>query len=160
MSEVDNQANSQIRQRRKSRQQLSSTQVMFAVILAIALMLAVQFSSRINSERSLTQIRNTVQEEIEFLQAEQAGLIDDLAFVQSDAYVEQWARAEGRMVRDNMVLVVPMQSSVALPDAQVQTEEILSFPDDIQVETTLPDPEPWQLWWALFFDAPAPEFNS
>ncbi|MGB7339543.1 MAG: hypothetical protein WBC91_11680 [Phototrophicaceae bacterium] len=159
MSESTNaNQNQPTRQRRKSRQQLSSTQVMFAVILAIALMLAVQFSSRINSERSLNQIRNTVQEEIVLLRTDQADLIEDLAFVQSDAYVEQWARAEGRMVRDNMVLVIPIESSFTVPEVAQDQTSIL--PDDAQVETTLPDPEPWELWWALFFDAPAPQFNS
>lgn len=142
-------------QRRKSGRQLSSTQIMFAVILAIALMLAVQFSSRINDERSLNQIRDTVEEEIALLRSEQTELIEELNFVGSDAYVEQWARAEGRMVRDSMVLIIPIPSNTTIQQALV--EETQALPTDIQLETTLPEPEPWQLWWTLFFDVPPPQ---
>lgn len=132
--------------------QLSSTQLMFAVILAIALMLAVQFSARIADERNLNAIRDTVEDEIELLQREQEQLIEDLAYVQSDAYVEEWARSEGRMVRDNMVLVIPIPSGSSPAASEAQPIE----PNTANIETTLPEPESWQLWWALFFDTPAP----
>lgn len=157
MTEVSEQlqADDNSQRPRKSRRQLSSTQVMFAVILAIALMLAVQFSSRINDERNLTQIRDTVEEEIALLRREQTELIGQLSFVQSDAYVEQWARAEGRMVRDNMVLVIPVPSNTTIQQNLVEETQVLQT--IIQLETTLPDPEPWQLWWTLFFDMPPPQ---
>lgn len=136
--------------------QLSSTQIMFAVILAIALMLAVQFSARIADERNLNAIRNTVQEEIDFLREEQTQLIDELAFVQSDAYVEQWAQSEGRMVRDGMVLVIPIPSANTIQQTVVEqpVEQTAS------VQTTLPEPESWQLWWALFFDMSPPQLGG
>ncbi|MGJ3238222.1 MAG: hypothetical protein ACFE0Q_05900 [Anaerolineae bacterium] len=144
---------------RKSPRQLSSTQVVFAVILAIALMLAVQFSARINDERNLTRIRASVEEEIALLRDEQGTLIDELAFVQSDAYVEQWARGEGRMVRDNMVLVIPLASSDIAP-AEPQSQPDESAPSTVNLETTLPEPASWELWWALFFDIPPPRFDN
>lgn len=145
------------RKPRRSRQ-LSSTQVMFAVILAIALMLAVQFSSRINDERNLNQIRNTVEQDIEALREEQAALIRQLDFVQSDAYVEQWAHSEGRMVRDNMVLVIPIPSSDIIQETT--SEQIQPIEQIAQIETTLPEPESWELWWALFFDMQPPQFGT
>jgi cell division protein FtsB len=132
--------------------QLSSTQVMFAVILAIALMLAVQFSSRISEERRLDEIRDTVQDEIELLSREQAELLDQLAFVGSDAYVEEWARSEGRMVRDNMVLVIPLPARTVQESQETQ----IAIGEAVNVETTLPEPEAWLLWWRLFFDMPPP----
>lgn len=138
--------------------QLSSTQVMFAVILAIALMLAVQFSSRINDERNLNQIRNTVEQEIDLLRHEQSELIEQLEFVESDAYVEQWAHGEGRMVRDNMVLVIPIPSLATIQQELI--EQTLPVEQIGEIETTLPDPESWQLWWALFFDMQAPQFGT
>lgn len=160
MAEVQEQPQPEItgQARRKSRRQLSSTQVMFAVILAIALMLAVQFSSRINDERNLKQIRDTVEEEIELLRGEQTELIQELTFVQSDAYVEQWARAEGRMIRDNMVLVIPIPSNNTIQQRLIEETQPLN--PEIQLETTLPDPEAWQLWWTLFFDMSPPQFGT
>jgi cell division protein FtsB len=151
MSEEKQQSSENQRGPRRPRQ-LSSTQLMFAVILAIALMLAVQFSARIADERNLNTIRDTVEEEIALLRREQAELIDDLAYVQSDAYVEEWARSEGRMVRDNMVLVIPIPSGLSEEASETQPIE----PNLVNIETTLPEPETWQLWWALFFDSPAP----
>lgn len=149
---------SQIQRKSRRTRQLSSTQVMFAVILAIALMLAVQFSSRINDERNLNQIQDTVEQEINSLRAEQSELVDDLDFVQSDAYVEQWAHSEGRMVRDNMVLVIPVPSSATIQQELVEQNQPIEQLAEIQ--TTLPEPESWQLWWALFFDSQPPQFGT
>lgn len=155
MSEELSQTNGNARQNRRPRQ-LSSTQVMFAVILAIALMLAVQFSARINDERNLNAIRDTVENEIELLRREQGELIEELDYVQSDAYVEEWARGEGRMVRDNMILVIPHPSARTIEANQPQEIE----PNLANIETTLPEPESWQVWWQLFFDTPPPTLDS
>lgn len=140
---------------RKPRRQLSSTQVMFAVILTIALMLAIQFSTRIEAERDLNAIRKTVIEEIDLLRREQTDLIDQLAFVESDAYVEDWAHSEGRMVRQGEVLVIPVPSASTLQHT-VQPVTV----DSAAVDTTLPEPERWHLWWALFFDSGPPAIGS
>lgn len=131
--------------------QLSSTQVMFAVILAVGLMLAVNFSSRILADRDLQEVRTKVLQEIEFLKREQGDLVDRLNYVNSDAYVEDWARSEGKMIRDGEVLVLPVPSNT-LPE----TEPVTSA--SVPVQTTLPEPERWELWWALFFNSPPPDF--
>lgn len=103
---------------------LNGTQVMFAVIVAIALMLAVNFSSRVTADRELRRVRDAVQNEIEQLRREQAELIDRLNFVQSDAFIEQWARSQGRMVREGEVLLVlfPMMQA----DAQLRLRRLSS----------------------------------
>lgn len=141
------------RKPRRARQ-LSSTQVMFAVILAIGLMLAFQYSSRITAERELVTIRETVLREIELLQDEQAELNTELAYVEGDAYVAQWARKEARMVRDGEILVVPIPSVNTIQ----QLEQPPSIPVNAPINTTIPEPETWEVWWALFFDEPPPQF--
>jgi cell division protein FtsB len=141
---------------RKPRRQLSSTQVLFAVILTIALMLAIQFSSRIQDERELTAIRDTIEDEIELLRREQTDLIDQLAYVESDAYVESWAHSEGRMVRNGEVLVIPVPSTLTL---QQNTQTTVANAN-AEVHTTLPEPETWEVWWALFFDTSPPQLGS
>jgi cell division protein FtsB len=128
---------------------------MFAVILAVGLMLAIQFSSRISSERDLNRIRNTIQDEIELLRQEQVQLIDQLAYVESDAYVEDWARGEGRMVREGEVLVVVVAAENS-PEREAEQPAI----SQENLETTLPEPDEWQLWWSLFFDTPPPQFGG
>lgn len=138
----------------KRARQLSSTQVMFAVILAIVLMLAIQFSTRINAERQLFVIRDTVEDEIELLRREQVDLNNELTYLGSDAYVESWARSEGRMVRDGEVLVIPVPFGETL-----LSQQDTPIADANVVETTLPQPENWHLWWSLFFDMQPPELN-
>ena len=142
---------------RKPRRQLSSTQVLFAVILTIALMLAIQFSSRIQDERELTTIRDTIEDEIDLLRHEQTELIDQLAYVESDAYVESWAHSEGRMVREGEVLVIPVPSTITLQQDNSQTTAQAAL---AEVDTTLPEPPTWEVWWALFFDTVPPQIGS
>jgi cell division protein FtsB len=124
---------------------------MFAVILTIVLMLAIQFSTRINAERQLFVIQDTILDEIDLLRREQVDLTNELAYLGSDAYVESWARSEGRMVKEGEVLVIPVPL-----EATLLTQQESPVIDSSVVETTLPDPESWHLWWSLFFDGPPP----
>src|SRR6185369_14522924 len=94
--------------KRKRTGQLSGTQVMFAAILAIGLLLAINFSSRIAAGQPLQDAYGKVNVEVAQLRKEQADLIREHDYVQSDAYVSQWARSEGKMVRDGEILVIPV----------------------------------------------------
>lgn len=123
---------------------------MFAVIIAIGLMLAINFSTRILADRDLQTIKTTVENEIEDLRREQSELISERNFAQSDDYVALWARSEGRMIREGEILVVPVPLRSTL--------EIQSSPIELaEAETSLPRPENYQLWWSLFFDSEPPQ---
>ncbi len=133
--------------------QLSGLQITFAMIIAFGLILAINFSSRIASGRPLTEMYDEVQSEVERLRAQQATLIAIRDYSDSDAYVEQWARREGKMIRDNEVLVVPVpQAGGGAVAAQPTPAPMPTVP----VQTTDPQPENWTLWWELFFDSPPP----
>jgi len=142
----------QLRRNKRRNRLISSTQVTFAVIVAIGLMLAINFSTRINADRDLQQIRDTIEQEINFLANEQVELQQELQFAESDAFVEAWARSEGKMIREGDVLVVPVPSNI------VFITPTPAFESDIVIETTLPQPDNWQLWWTLFFDDMPPDF--
>lgn len=132
---------------------LSSLQIMFAAILAIGLILAINFSTRIASNRSQREIYAQVESEVERLTAEQATLIAERDYVQSDVFVEQWARGEGKMVRAGEVLVVP------LVPVDIQAQSTTPLPQSfVEVQTSPPQPKNWMLWWALFFDSPPPNY--
>ena len=128
---------------------LTSVQVMLAVALTLGLVLALNFSSRIKLDRDLSRIHDEFAREIDNLLAEQQALLAQLEYVKSDAYVEFWARDEGKMLRDGEVLILPQRlgSASATPLAP---RRLVAF------ETTAPEPENWELWWALFFDGPPP----
>jgi cell division protein FtsB len=136
---------------RKRTGQLSGVQVMFAAILAIGLLLAINFSSRIAAGQPLQEAYDRVQAEIEALRQEQGRLIAERDYALSDSYVERWARDEGKMVREGEVLIIP----VPITDNTQPTPTIVP---SVAVETTPPPPEPWRVWWALFFETAPPEF--
>ncbi len=136
---------------RKRSGQLSGVQIMFAAILGIGLFLAIGLSQRIAAGQPLQDAYDSVEAEIEVLRQEQAELLATRDFVQSDAFVERWARDEGKMLRPGEVLIIPVPASAGVEPTPIPEPEI-------PVETTPPEPEPWMLWWALFFDSPPPEF--
>lgn len=136
---------------RKRTGQLSGLQIMFAAILAIGLILGLNFTSLVSAGQPLQQKYNQLKLEIERLELEQANLIQERDYVESDAYVEAWAHDEGKMVRPGERLIVPVgepQSAQSTP----QPEET------VLVQTTPPQAESWQLWWSLFFDSSPPQF--
>lgn len=139
--------------KRKRTGQLSGVQIMFAAILAIGLALAINLSSLINSARPLQEKFRQLSDEITRLEREQANLIVERDFARSDAYVESWARNEGKMVRPGDVLVIPVPSGLNLEPTPVPEFSVA-------VETTPPEPEAWMLWWALFFDTPPPNLGG
>jgi hypothetical protein len=122
---------------------------MFAAILTIGLFLAINFSTRITSSRPLQAEYINAQKDIEQLKQEQAALLAELDYAQSDAYVQLWARQDGKMARPGEVLVIPLA-------IREQTDPTPVQPSLVQVETSPPKPAPWTLWWALFFDSPPP----
>lgn len=131
--------------------QLNSVQIMFAVILAVGLLLGINFSTRILAGQPLQEAFNQAQAEVEALRAEQADLISRLDYVRSDPYVEAWARADGKMVREGEILIVPVPSGTVVEEAPVEVEEV-------PIQVAPEEPESWTLWWSLFVDAPVPSF--
>lgn len=116
------------------------------------MILAINFSARISESQPLQEAYDSAVREIDRLRREQQALIEQRDYVRSDAYVENWARSDGKLLRPGEVLVIPVPSGVAVEDAPDQQ----AFLDSLQTEP--PAPEPWQLWWQLFVDAPPPEF--
>ena len=135
--------------RDQSGRRLTSIQLMLAVALTIGLVLALNFSSRISLDRDLGRIHDEFSREIDGLLARQEQLTAELDYVKSDAYVEYWARDEGKMVRDGEFLILP-QSPGPDDSSPARPRRLVEF------QTTKPKPENWELWWALFSDDPPP----
>lgn len=131
--------------------QLSGLQILFASILAIGLLLAINFSNRITTGQQIQSEREQLEQEIAILETEQAALQQELDYVRSDDYVAAWAREEGKMVREGEVLVVPVPGGLSLVTPTPQPQTLAGLLDDDEPET-----ENWELWWALFFDSPPP----
>jgi cell division protein FtsB len=140
---------SSVAERHGSRRHLTSFQVVLAVALTFGLVLTLNFSSRIKLDRDLGRIHARFSAEIESLLAEQQNLIEQLSYVKSDAYVEYWARDEGKMIRAGEILILPITSGAPAPASQSSVRLV-------EFQTTAPEPENWELWWSLFFDRDPP----
>ncbi len=136
---------------RRRRGRVTSVQITFAAFLAIGLLLTLSFSSRITAGQPLESFRDEVMAEIEALREEQARLIAEREYALSDAFVEAWARSEGKMVREGEILIIPVPVQ-----SQLTNEPIEQVPL-VNIVTEPPSPEPWTLWWSLFFDSPPPQ---
>src|SRR5258708_34631080 len=91
-----------------SRNRGSSLQIVFGSILAITLLLAINFSGRIAAGRQIESKRDDIQKSISTLQAQATALQSQLNYVNSDAFVEEWARREGKIAKPDEVLLAPV----------------------------------------------------
>lgn len=129
---------------KRQKRPITSMQFVFVVILAIGLLLALNLSGRIAAGQRIQADRAKLEQQLAALEATHAALQRELQYVRSNAFVEDWARREGKMVREGEVLVVPIPSG------------------DAPTPTPLPPPEEpkeivtWRVWWDLFFDSPPP----
>ncbi len=119
---------------------ISFVQIAVVVGLILGISIVLDFQQRIQAAQIIIAEAERLELEVSKLQADQEGLQATLAYVESDAYVEDWSHSEGQLVRPGEVLVIP----VTKPGA-------LSTPEPLA-----PPPAPpiinWQLWLELFFD--------
>ncbi len=136
--------------RRRQHQQITSLQIVFALILSIGLLLVINFSGRIARGQQMEIERKRLEATIEVLEAEKITLQKDHSYAASDASVEYWAHTEGKMVRDGEVLVIPIPAGI--------TEPTPVPPAPVLIATPIPEPATpnWRLWWNLFFDGEPP----
>jgi hypothetical protein len=126
---------------------------MFAVVLAVGLLLTINFSSRIAAGRPLLDAYEAVKVEITQLEAEQQSLLTERDYSLSDFYVENWARGRGKMIKpgDKLFVPVPSNSAAIATPVPVPLGEFDSGTDQA---------ENWELWWGLFFDSPPPDVGN
>ncbi len=135
--------------RRERRQQISSFQIVFVAILAIGLLLTINFSARIRRGQVVNDLKAEVEATITALEEENLELRKERDFVQSDASVVRWAQQEQKMVRPGEILVIPYPGIVTPEPVIRPTPEPRRSDDTEEVST-------WQLWWSLFFDGDPP----
>lgn len=138
------------RPRREHRQRITGTQIVFVAILAIGLLLTINFSARITRGRAYSDLKQQVEGTISALEAENLDLRQELDYVQSDAAVEQWAHRDAKMTRNGEVLVIPIPGFV-LPSPTPRPT-----PRPVNESTETADVPPADLWWSLFFDSKPP----
>ncbi len=116
------------------------------ILLAALLIggLALRVVQRWSSLRTIQERRDLAATQVSVLRATATALVAQATQALSEEYVEERARAEGKMARKGDWIVQP----VAIPDVPVPLLQPTPTP------TPQPTPRPWETWWALFFASP------
>ena len=124
---------------------ISGTQFAAIVVLTISLFLIVDLGRRTTAGYYVSQAEKDLKAQIRAELALKQKLMERLEYVKTDAFVEQWAREQARMVRPGdrpLILVTPV-ASLAAPLAAQPSNDAPST-----------DPVPnWHHWWRLFFNS-------
>ena len=114
----------------------------FYVIIAVLalVLLLMNFNQRMVLLSKLRGQEKVLVEEYANLQATQSALETQIAYANSDAAVEEWAREEGSMVQSGDVPVILLPGS----GESIQ-------PTPIPTPKVVDRVEQWEIWWELFF---------
>ena len=130
----------------KQRPLLSIPQIIILLIVVGILFVGLDITRRAQAGQLVGVGEESLLEEINLESTRQIELQATLEYVQSDDYVEAYARDEGGYIKPGEKRIVPMPVEAppgAAPDAE-----------------PTPDPaaaaRPWQAWWQLLSDAPQP----
>ncbi|PID87060.1 MAG: hypothetical protein CSA11_04050 [Chloroflexi bacterium] len=125
---------------------LSLPQIIILLIVIGLLFIGLDLSRRARAGRLVGVGEDALVEELNLEATRHIGLEATLEYVQSDDYVESYARDEGGYILPGEKRVVPM------PEA--------APPEATPAAPPTPDPaasaRPWQAWWQLLSDAPQP----
>lgn len=107
--------------------------------LVLLFFLLMGLSARINELNQLSEQNNLMNTEVSILKATNDQLTTAIAYANSDAAVEQYARESGYMVKPGEVLVIPISPIVITPTIPaVVPQTVEQIPN-------------WKIWYQLFF---------
>lgn len=93
------------------------------VLVIIGVFLAVQFGRQVHANWEIGQQARAIEAEIARIEAENADLERELAYLRSDAYVEAEARRLANLGREGeQVLIIPAGAEEPLPDELTAAE--------------------------------------
>jgi cell division protein FtsB len=130
----------------RQRPLLSIPQLIILLIVIGILFIGLDLTRRVQNGRDVGIGEESLQKEISLEATRQIELQATLQYVQSDDYVEAYARDEGGYILPGEKRIVPMPVE-APPGASL---EAIPTPDPAAAA------RPWQAWWQLLSDAPQP----
>ncbi len=129
---------------------LSLTQIMLGIAVIVGAFIALGLNQNATNFELVKASEGTFQAQVFAEYTREVELQATLTYVGSEAYVEEYNRAEANKVVAGEIRIIPL------------TIEATPAP----TPTPLPTPDaavyarPWQMWWYLLTDAPAPEFGE
>ena len=129
---------------------ISLSQFLAIILITIALAVVLDFGHRAAVSAELQKEAQRLEREVATLEAEHRALEQQREWVQTDDYVEEWARTEGGMVLRGETPIVPVPvEQVAPPTRPTPTPP--SEPNRPPSESGEGTSSHWREWWALFF---------
>ena len=123
-----------------------ASSILWGLLAVLLIVLVSAFSRAIKTNQSLRQELDTLRPVMTAAVAEQETLNAELAYVQSDEYIEKWSREHAAMTKSNEVLVVTIKTPVSQAPPPTPT------PSQI-LPTPTPTPIPfWLRWWQILKD--------
>jgi hypothetical protein len=133
---------------------ISGTQFAAIVVLTIALSLIVDFGRRTTVGLYVSQAEERLEQEIEALEEQEAALLARIEEVETDAYVERWARrAHMVLPGDRLVILVPVEPDVQRGAGVQAPGSALPSASPPQAAIAMVQVPNWHQWWRLFLDS-------
>ena len=118
---------------------INARRVLVTIGIIVLVFVVLEFNRRLEELSLLNEKNAAVRAEATQIMQTQVALQTAVAFANSTAAVEEWARTDGHYVQDGDLPVVPIGAPGAAP---------------IELSTPIPTPKPmqkWEIWRELFF---------
>ena len=125
---------------------LTLPQILVLLSIAAGLFIAVDLNRRAEAGRMVGVGEDDLQAEVDTQSTRQLALEATALYVQSESYVESYARNEGNYLRPGERRIVPL-----IVEGTPQPTPLAAVTPDPVVQAL-----PWQAWWQLLTDAPQP----
>lgn len=113
--------------------------VLVTIGVVVLVFVVLEFNRRLEELKLLSDQTALVRVQATQAVQTQFALQTSVAYANSTASVEEWARTDGHYIRDGDLPVVPVEAPGAAP---------------IEISTPIPMPTPmqnWEVWMSLFF---------
>ena len=123
---------------------LSLTQIMLGIAVIVGAFIALGLNQNATNFELVKASEGTFQAQVFVEYTREVELQATLTYVGSEAYVEEYNRAEANKVVAGEIRIIPLTieaTPAPTPDVAVYAR-------------------PWQMWWYLLTDAPAPDFDG
>lgn len=94
---------------------VTPAQFLFVILITIVLAVMLDLGHRVSVRAELQREAQRLEQKVATLEAENRALQHQREWVQTDSYVEEWARTEGAMVLRGETPVVPVPATSLTP---------------------------------------------
>ena len=110
------------------------------IIILVAVYLVIDLNTRLSTLNFLENQEATLQADVVNLQATLDTVNDRINYARSDTSVEEWARQQGLMRKEDDHVIIPLPGTYVPPTATPLPEIVVT-----------PAPN-WEIWKSLIFD--------